>query len=256
MENGSPANNMHSAVYHGTVWHHRYSPMVHRFRYRIAWLWLDLDEMADVLQKSWLLSGNKWAPNSFRRGDHLGDPEQDLAAAVRKYVAEHEPSLEIGPIRLLTQLRHFGHYFSPLNLYYCYDLAGAKVEAVVAEVSNTPWNERHLYLLSAANRRNGELCFEHRKAFHVSPFLPMSLHYRWRLSAPADVLRVSLAVHNERDRQFVAGMRLQRSPLTGWNLFTGSIRYPVAGVQVLAAIHYQALRLWLKRCSFFPHPNR
>lgn len=247
---------MQSAIYHGTVWHHRYSPTVHRFRYRIAWLWLDLDETAEVLRKCWLLGEHKWAPNSFRRGDHLGDPQQDLAAAVRQFVSELEPQLAIGPIRLLTQLRHFGHYFSPLNLFYCYDLTGAKVEAVVAEVSNTPWNERHLYQLSASNRRSGELSFEHPKEFHVSPFLPMSLHYRWRLSTPAEQLSVSLAVHNETERQFVSGMRLNRRPLSEWNLFTGSLRYPVAGVQVLAAIHYQALRLWLKRCSFFPHPNR
>ena len=115
-------------------------------------MYLDLDELPELLRSRLLLYAARFSPGSFCRDDHLGDPATPLAEAVRDLVEAETGERPEGPIRLLTQLRRFGYYFSPLNLYYCFDRGGEDVEAVVAEVSNTPWLERHCYVLWQGNR--------------------------------------------------------------------------------------------------------
>jgi hypothetical protein len=162
-----------------------------------------------------------------------------------------------GPIRLLTQLRYFGYYFSPLNLFYCYDEEGLRIEAVVAEVNNTPWNEQHCYVLWQGNRIAGErrLRFRHPKAFHVSPFMGMESQYDWRLSEPGEHVVVHIATSQQGQRQFDASMSLRRRPLARAELRSALIRYPWMTARIMTAIYYQAWRLWLKKVPFFPHPR-
>ena len=155
--------------------------------------YLDLDELPALLKGGYGLSRAAFAPASFRRTDHLGDPQVPLADAVRDLVQERTGWRPAGPIRLLTLLRNWGYYFNPLRLYYCFDPAAREVEAVVAEVTNTPWRERHWYVLWQGNRigEPSQLRFRHPKDFHVSPFLDMDLVYEWHLHVPAEQLRVA-----------------------------------------------------------------
>jgi DUF1365 family protein len=199
----------------------------------------------------------RFSPGSFRRDDHLGDPAVSLSDAVREFVAAETGVRTEGPIRLLTQLRRYGYYFSPLNLYYCFDRDGSRVEAVVAEVSNTPWLERHCYVLWQGNRvgSSDRLRFRHRKGFHVSPFMDMDFDYHWRLSEPAETLKVYLANHRGDERVFAADMVLHRRPLTRGQVFLTWLRFPWMTGQVVLAIYYEAFRLWMKKCPYFPHPE-
>ena len=163
-----------------------------------------------------------------------------------------------GPIRLLTQLRHCGYYFSPLNLYYCFDASGSQVEAVVGEVNNTPWREQHHYVLSAANREGAHdrLRFRHKKELHVSPFLDMDYEYRWNLSEPGDQLKVHLENRQGARRVFAASLSLGRRPLTRRQLTRSVARYPVITAQIMVAIHWQAFKLWWKKCPVYLHPAK
>jgi DUF1365 family protein len=162
-----------------------------------------------------------------------------------------------GPIRLLTQLRCFGLYFSPLNLYYCFGEMEDRVEMVVAEVSNTPWNERHHYVLWRGNQRpeSDRLHFRHAKNFHVSPFMGMEQSYDWKLSVPDSRLRVYLSSWEGGKRMFDAGMTLLRTPLTRGEILRSHIRHPMMTFQILAAIYHQAFKLWRKKCPYYPHPR-
>ncbi|MEM9660122.1 MAG: DUF1365 family protein, partial [Planctomycetota bacterium] len=151
---------MRSCLYEGVVRHTRRSPVAHRFSYSISMACLDLDEAPELLRRSRLLSSARFAPASLVPEDHLRgelieNSPTGLAASVRRYVHRETGSYPVGRIALLTQLRHFGYYFSPLNLFYCFD-AQERVETVLAEVSNTPWNERRFYVLHDGNRTSRE----------------------------------------------------------------------------------------------------
>ncbi len=185
---------MHSCIYTGYVQHRRLSPAEHVFRYRLYMVYLDLEELPALLSGGYGLHGAGFSPASFRRTDHLGDPHVPLANAVRNLVEERTGWRPVGPIRLLTLLRNWGYYFCPLCLYYCLDRSGQTVDAVVAEVSNTPWRERHWYVLGRGNHigEPSQLRFQHPKHFHVSPFMDMDMRYEWRLYEPGAELSVAI----------------------------------------------------------------
>ncbi|MBM4005459.1 MAG: DUF1365 domain-containing protein [Planctomycetes bacterium] len=249
---------MQSCIYHGTVAHQRFEPVTHRFSYKLYMLYLDLDELPGLVGRGKTISGSRFGLASFLRGDHLFDRERPLADEVRERVARQTGIACRGPIRLLTQLRYFGYYMSPLNLFYCLRECGTRVEAVVAEVNNTPWNERHCYLLWDGNREpeDSGMRFIHPKDFHVSPFMDMDLEYDWRLSPPDASLKVCLANRRAGKTLFTASMNLERRELSRSALRRMSLRFPVMTARISAAIYLQALRLWWKKCPFYAHPRR
>jgi len=218
---------------------------------------LDLDEVPALLRSGHGLSGTFLAPASFRRADHLGDPQLPLADAVRDLVEQRTGWRPAGPIRLLTLLRNWGYYFNPLSLYYCYGPADEEVEAVVAEVTNTPWRERHWYVLWQGNRVGTppQLRFRHPKEFHVSPFLDMDLTYEWHIHVPGEHLSVALSDFRGQERVFAASFSLKRRELTRGNVLRSLVRFPWLTARVVQAIHWQAFRLWWKKCPFYPHPK-
>lgn len=260
---------MQSCLYQGSVFHARRHPVTHRFRYAVAMAYLDLDETSALLKSSWVASNRKWSLLSFDAKDHSLTPggssanevdePANLATQVREHVEQETGGACLGPIRLLTQFRQLGCYFSPLNLFYCFADDGDPVpQAIVAEVSNTPWNERRLYLLHGANRLGGagrSLRYRHSKDFHVSPFMGLDASYDWRLSVPDEQLRVRIRSTAGAGPPFDAAMSLQRRPWSDRALAAMLRRFPAASVQTLAAIYWQAFRLWRKRCPFHPHPN-
>jgi DUF1365 family protein len=226
--------------------------------------YLDLDEVARLVALRWL-SHRPWSLRTFLPSDHLAleahaSDVESLAERVRQFVSKRTGMSLDGPVRLLTQLRQFGYYFSPLNLFYCFDRGGG-VQAVVAEVGNTPWREQHLYVLWEGNRSDvaGEArhAYAHGKEFHVSPFMPMQVEYQWRIGLPGESLDVSIANRTLLgEKLFDASMRLSRRSLSGAHLWRHALRFPWATVQIITAIYWQAAKLWCKQCPYYPHPQQ
>lgn len=249
---------MHSVLYTGWLRHRRYASHPHAFRYRLDLLYLDLAEV-DVLfgatRPAWR---RHLSPFGFTRADYLGDPEVPLDVAVRARVAEVTGRSPRGAIRLLTQPRCFGFVFNPASFYYCFDDAAAtRLAAIVADVTNTPWGERHSYVLpvtpdAVASRKQRFSC---AKVFHVSPFLPLALSYDWRFLIPDEHALVHIVDRDGEQILFDATLTLARRPLTRANLGKVLLRAPIPAFKAMAGIYWQAARLALKRVPFVPHPG-
>jgi DUF1365 family protein len=245
-----------SAVYEGVVRHRRFSPHAHAFNYRMAQLYLDLDEVDKVFAGRWLWSNERANVAQFRRRDYLGPTPLSLADAVRQRVEQATGRRPLGPIRLLTHLRYAGLVFNPVSFYYCFGEDSQTLVAIVAEITNTPWKERHAYVLpiERAQIHGRALHWNFAKTFHVSPFMPMDCQYDWRFTVPDDDLLVHMNVEREGLHAFDATLSLQRLPLTGASLARVLWRYPLMTAQVVGAIHWQALRLWLRRNPVHDRP--
>jgi len=230
-----------SAIYSGTVAHARRGARSHAFSYRMYMLYLDLDELPGL------------ALRSYRRSDFLGDPSRDLAGEVRDRVAAALGFRPEGPVRLLTHVRSLGYVFNPVSFYYCFDRDGETLRAVVAEITNTPWGERHAYVIPAGGDGAVSI-FE--KAFHVSPFYPMEQTYRWDLSRPADSLRVDMASLEKGQEVFRATLAMRREAWSPAALRRATLLQPLMAWKVHAAIYWQALRLWVKGVPFHVHPAK
>jgi DUF1365 family protein len=246
-----------SAVYEGRVTHRRHAPHAHAFSYRMAQLYLDLDEIEEAFRDRWLWSVGRSNLAEWRRSDYMGPTDLSLSDAVRQCVQRetgHEPQ---GPIRMLSHLRYAGHVFNPVTFYYCFHADGMSLDSIVAEITNTPWGERHAYVLPAASsdRRGRALSWCFDKQFHVSPFMAMERRYDWRFTTPSDDLRVHMKVCKGSTCEFDATLTLQRHPLDNRSLARVLWRYPLMTAQVVGAIHWQAFRLWLKRNPVHAHPE-
>ena len=246
---------MDSCIYEGRVRHTRTAPAEHSFDYRLFLMYLDLEELPTLFRRRWLWSVSRPALARFRRSDHIGSAGEPLDASVRRLVEEETGSRPRGPIRLLTNLAYFGYCFNPVSFYYCFDERDENVEFIVAEVNNTPWGETDTYVLPCvASRRSWR--FAPQKKMHVSPFMPMDVDYRWALSAPGEQLSVYMANSRDGRKFFDATMSLQRRPISSRALAGVLLRFPFMTLKVIFAIHWEALRLWVKRCPFYDHPTK
>ena len=225
---------MQSCLYEGTVWHRRNEPVTHEFKYRLFMVYLDLEELPRLVGERGLIANRQFAVRSFLRRDHLYRHPESLDDEVRQIVYQQTGFRPRGPIRMLTQLRNFGIYFSPLNLFYVFDAKGERVESLVAEVNNTPWKERHCYVLWQGNgfRMHETMRFSHAKNFHVSPFMGMQQRYRWKLSEPRENLLVQLVSRERHEKIFTACMKLKRRSLDIAQLRRMTVRYPWMTVQI------------------------
>jgi hypothetical protein len=236
------------SLYEGWVGHRRYGDVEHAFRYRLALVYLD----ADALDRAPALG----PLGRVRREDLFGDPAVPLTAAIRAHVNADGGTPVRGPVRVLTAVRALGIGFNPVRFYYCFGVGAdgvEELEAVVAEVTNTPWGERHAYVLrpDPGGRFRGEMA----KELHVSPFLGMDHSYGWSLTVPGDELEVRLENLRDGVRQFDARLRLRRRPLTRGALARALLRQGPQSLRVVARIYGQAVRLKLKGAPYHPHPR-
>ncbi|MHA7878529.1 MAG: DUF1365 domain-containing protein [Saccharospirillum sp.] len=257
---------MKSRLYRGWVRHRRYSPTAHNLTVPLFMAYLDLDELDRVFAQSrlWSLERFNWA--SFRRADYFAPQQGDLKQAVIARICEQSDLTEdrITSVRMLTHLRYLGHNFNPVTVYFAFD-GNDRLVAIMPEVTNTPWKERFQYVLPAQADTTGyqpsRIHHQYReyrlgKAFHVSPFLPMDMDYRWVFGEPGDTLRIHLENHRDGGRVFDATLVMEAQPLNARSMRAALIRFPWMTVKVVFGIHWHALRLWLKKVPFYRHPHK
>lgn len=244
-----------SRLFEGTVRHRRHADGLHAFRNTLRLVLLDLDELQELPSiLPW--GGKPWAPRSFRREDYFAPEEPDLRTAVRDRVERDLGFRPGGNVLLLTQLRSFSYLFMPVSFYLCHDTQDRLV-AVVAEITNTPWRERHAYVLDArAEDPRSTRIWEFDKQFHVSPFHGMDHVYRWRLQVRHDRLVVAMVNERAGRRVFDATLAGRLQPFTRSGVARQAWRSPLQGQRIHFAIYVQALRLFLKRATFHRHPRK
>lgn len=243
---------MRSAIYEGQLVHVRRAHaatggVAHRFAYHVVVPYLFLDELDDVAAQHPLWSSRRPNVVWFRRADYFGDPSLPLDESVRQLVEARLGWRPGGPIALLGHLRRWGWLFNPLSVYYCFDADGVDVEAVVLEVTNTPWHDRHLYVLEASRES-----VRFPKQMHVSPFLPMDADYDFTWSTPGERILVRLGNTHGDERVFTASLRLARRELTPTQLGRLAWRRPLDTYGVSAGIYRQALSLAHRGAPFHP----
>lgn len=243
--------NFQSCLYVGHVEHHRYSPVRHQLNYQLFMPAIDLDEIDQLASCLWGFGQHRWHWARWRRDDYLG--QGPLKTAVQDQVKTLTGVQLNGRVIAVCQLRYLGLYFSPVNFYYLYDEQDTW-RYLLAEVSNTPWNERHYYAIPAEKGESGEH-WRHAKAFHVSPFNPIDQEYRWRIKPLGDQLYVHLACHKEK-KIFDATLVMKSLPLTSRTLLWQLMKTPLLTLKVLVGIYWHALRLWFKGAPYYPHPGK
>lgn len=246
---------MDNAIASGKIWHRRLTPKPHRFVYRTSYTLVDVDRVENVFARSRLWSVGRFNLVGFRRSDFLRPLDRPLRQAVLERVAEVTGCQPSGRIFLLAHLRQWGLCFNPVSFYFCFGRDGI-LQAIVAEVHNTPWNQRHAYVLDCRGQEGPEYRFDFDKSFHVSPFMPMAIHYDWRFRIDHDRLDVHMLLKDSGRECFTVGMQLALEPMTTSTMRRMPLKFPLMTFKVVAGIYWQALRLWLKKVPFYSHPDK
>ena len=243
-----------SGLYPGVVTHARLRPRAHRLRYRIFMLLLDLDELPGLDKTLKLFGVDRLRLTGFSESDHLDGSHETLKSQVESHLAK-AGIVAGGPIRLLCMPRILGGVFNPLSVYFCHRPDGA-LRAVLYEVNNT-FGETHSYLIPVDRHEPAGVALRHGvdKAFYVSPFMDMDLNYAFHITPPGDRVSVAIDVRDAEGRVLAAAFAGERQPLTDANLWKAWLGHPWMTLGVMAAIHWEALKIWLKGEKIRPRPK-
>ncbi|MET1218026.1 MAG: DUF1365 domain-containing protein [Glaciecola sp.] len=246
---------MDSALYQGNVMHQRFTPTQHKFVYNIYLFWLKLSEL-DELAKLPGFNVDQKGLLEFRQSDyvHREEGESLSAAVLRKMNALYQQqstsseasAVITGDVFFIGQPRMLGLYFSPVNFYFVHD--GTQYTYMLAEVSNTPWHERHYYLVDLLTQADTD------KVFHVSPFNPIDMVYKWHIAQPDKHFRLTLSCHQE-TKHMVAGLDLKRVALNATSLRQAKRAIPSMTIKTVIGIYWEAVKLFIKRTPFYGHPG-
>ena len=243
---------MNSAIYNGTLMHYRHIPKHHGFKYNTKMVLLDLDELDTLFSRSKLWVKEQLGFVSFRRKDYLPDDTSTVKEAVVRTVEAETGQRPNGPIYMLANLRYWGMQFNPASFFYCFDGDDQSLSAILIEVHNTPWGERHRYVLPLT--QPDQTVFQFDKQFHVSPFNPMDMRYTCTFSPPAQHLSVRMEIHKNNELHFEAALKLERQELNSEvmrHFGTNAWKLPI---KIMGGIYWQAVKLLARRVPFYSHP--
>lgn len=245
---------MNSALYRGEVTHRRFRPREHRLRYRVFWLLLDLAELDAIDDRCRLLSRNRFNLLSFHDSDYGDGSRTGLRDQIKALLLREGVEIEGGAVRILTMPRVLGYAFNPISVYYCHAIDG-RLAAMIYEVTST-FGERHAYVLPVAPDARSMIRQGARKALHVSPFMGMDMRYAFRGHAPAQTLDLAIDGADSEGLLIVAAMTGQRRALSDRAILVAALSIPLMTLKVVVAIHWEALKLWLKGVRLHPAPSR
>ncbi|RUO44444.1 DUF1365 domain-containing protein [Aliidiomarina taiwanensis] len=247
---------MTSRIYWGSVRHRRFIPKEHSFRYHLMQWGIALEELEQLNNTSkWFSTSERWAPLHFKPSDYLPGyylpSHETLSTAVlRKMNSLSEGALD-GQVFFLGNIRTWGLFFSPLNCYFLINKEGIATH-MLAEVSNTPWNQRHYYLVNFNHHNSAAPLQPTEKNFHVSPFNPMEMQYHWRIRAPGEGALIHIEAHRKH-KEFDATLALKGETLNRSAVYRVLRKYPMMSIRIIGGIYWQALRLFLKRVPLYGH---
>lgn len=245
-----------SAIYSGFVEHRRLSPKKNIFQYSVCYYFLNLDEVKSLFRVPFIFSYNFPGILSFWRKHYIGLKTESIQESVKKTIlASTQESFE-GKIFILTNISYFGFCFNPVSFYYCYS-PNNELQYVVSEITNTPWGERHSNVFKMEKEKNKQV-FKFPKDFHVSPFMPMSIDYTWVFHDPSDDIFVYMQdrYSNQDELIFDSTLKLKRKKLSPFNIFSSFINFPFVTFKTMAAIYYQAAKLYVMKVPFHTHPSK
>ena len=251
-----------AALYVGTLRHRRFAPVAHEFRYPVFMVLLDIDRIPEAMRASHLTGYNRWNWATFDERDHFGDPRQPLRQRLSADAARHGLTLPAGRILLLTHLRYLGYCFNPVSFFYCHDTSDRLVR-VMAEVNNT-FGGSHNYWLAPgdapalpgdAAAATGSFRAASKKSLYVSPFLETDMAYGFAFNRPGPQLTAHIDVRRAATKVLDATLTLREQPWQAATIRRTLLQYPWMTARVMAAIHWQALRLWWKGVAVVPRPT-
>jgi len=246
---------MESSIYVGTLRHRRFRPVRHEFTYPLFMAFFDIDRMSELMKISPFSAYNRWNWASYHERDHFGDADIPLRERVLQDARKNGVDLPDGRVFLLTHLRYLGYNFNPVSFFYCYDRA-EKLRAILAEVNNT-FGETHNYWLNPGNGQPAANSFRYRfpKTFHVSPFMKMEQEYEWTFTPPAERLISQCITHENGIAIFDSTLKMERREWSRAELHRTLVQYPWVTLKVIAAIHWEAVKLFFKRVPVVSHPG-
>jgi DUF1365 family protein len=239
-------------LYVGTLYHRRQAPTTHAFQYSVFLPYLNLSRIDESLRHLPFWGTSRFNLARFSRSDFMAPHDQDLSTLIKDKVHQELGTRPNGDVYLLANLRYFGYSINPIACYFCFDRS-EELQAIVLEVTNTPWEERIAYVVPCTNRGAD---FRFRKGMHVSPFNPMDMTYHFVCNSPDDDLSIQLQVQQASSVIFSASLNLKAEPLTPRSAATILWRHPHMTLKVAAGIYWQALKLWLKKTPIYAHPSK
>ena len=243
---------MESALYTGTLFHARSQPRSHQFVFTLTMILLDLDRVESLFSRSKLWVRERLGFVSFRRRDFLPDKHATVKESVIRTVEAETGIAPDGPVLMLSNLRYWGLQFNPASFYFCFDQSGKELTHILIEVHNTPWGERHRYVLPLGEA--GQRVFEFDKAFHVSPFNPMDMKYSCSFDISSNSITVQMENHKDKQLHIKAVLKLERSELNDEAMTQFARNAWKQPFKIISGIYYQALKLFIKRFPFYSHP--